>query len=237
MVGIGIVRQAGSNTIEISDQALAMLDRLRDRFPDMEMTVTNDDALFIRKSVSEVITTLAITVALVVTTLWIFIGSFRATIVPAISIPVALFGAIAAIWLMGFSINILTLLALVLATGLIVDDAIVVTENIQRRRNLGLGPRAAAVLGTREVFFAVVATTAVLVAVFVPIAFLPSTAGRLFREFGGVLAAAVIISSFVALSLVPAFTAKLPPSAGLIIDLHLPAYGSPSFMKKRCAGH
>ena len=215
VVGIGVVRQAGSNTIEISDQALAMLDRLRDRFPDMEMTVTNDDALFIRKSVSEVITTLAITVALVVTTLWIFIGSLRATIVPAISIPVALFGAIAAIWLMGFSINILTLLALVLATGLIVDDAIVVTENIQRRRNLGLGPRAAAVLGTREVFFAVVATTAVLVAVFVPIAFLPSTAGRLFREFGGVLAAAVIISSFVALSLVPAFTAKLPPSAGL----------------------
>jgi hydrophobe/amphiphile efflux-1 (HAE1) family protein len=214
VVGLGVIRQAGSNTIEISDQALAMLDRLRERFPDLEMTVTNDDALFIRKSVSEVITTLAITVALVVTTLWVFIGSFRATIVPAFSIPIALFGAIAAIWLMGFSINILTLLALVLATGLIVDDAIVVTENIQRRRSLGLGPRAAAVLGTREVFFAVIATTAVLVAVFVPIAFLPSTAGRLFREFGGVLAAAVIISSFVALSLVPAFTAKLPKTAG-----------------------
>src|SRR6056300_117158 len=214
VVGLGVIRQAGSNTIEISDQALAMLDRLRERFPDLEMTVTNDDALFIRKSVSEVITTLAITVALVVTTLWVFIGSFRATIVPAFSIPIALFGAIAAIWLMGFSINILTLLALVLATGLIVDDAIVVTENIQRRRSLGLGPRAAAVLGTREVFFAVIATTAVLVAVFVPIAFLPSTAGRLFREFGGVLAAAVVISSFVALSLVPAFTAKLPKTAG-----------------------
>jgi hydrophobe/amphiphile efflux-1 (HAE1) family protein len=214
VVGLGVIRQAGSNTIEISDQALAMLDRLRERFPDLEMTVTNDDALFIRKSVSEVITTLAITVVLVITTLWVFIGSFRATIVPAFSIPIALFGAIAAIWLMGFSINILTLLALVLATGLIVDDAIVVTENIQRRRSLGLGPRAAAVLGTREVFFAVIATTAVLVAVFVPIAFLPSTAGRLFREFGGVLAAAVIISSFVALSLVPAFTAKLPKTAG-----------------------
>uniref|UniRef100_UPI003F69A4BC efflux RND transporter permease subunit n=1 Tax=Aequoribacter sp. TaxID=2847771 RepID=UPI003F69A4BC len=214
VVGLGVIRQAGSNTIEISDQALTMLDQLRDRFPDLEMTVTNDDALFIRKSVSEVITTLAITVVLVVATLWVFIGSFRATIVPAFSIPIALFGAIAALWLMDFSINILTLLALVLATGLIVDDAIVVTENIQRRRSMGLGPRAAAVLGTREVFFAVVATTAVLVAVFVPIAFLPSTAGRLFREFGGVLAAAVIISSFVALSLVPAFTAKLPKSAG-----------------------
>ncbi|WP_224798332.1 efflux RND transporter permease subunit [Idiomarina abyssalis] len=214
VVGLGVIRQAGSNTIEISDKALAVLERLRERFPDMEMSITNDDAQFIRKSVAEVVTTLAITIALVVATLWVFIGSFRATIIPAFSIPVALFGAVAAIWLMGFSINILTLLALVLATGLIVDDAIVVTENIQRRRSMGLGSRAAAVLGTREVFFAVVATTAVLVAVFVPIAFLPSTAGRLFREFGGVLAAAVVISSFVALSLVPAFTARLPKSAG-----------------------
>jgi hydrophobe/amphiphile efflux-1 (HAE1) family protein len=214
VVGLGVIRQAGSNTIEISDKALAVLDRLRERFPDMEMSITNDDAQFIRKSVAEVVTTLAITIALVVATLWVFIGSFRATIIPAFSIPVALFGAVAAIWLMGFSINILTLLALVLATGLIVDDAIVVTENIQRRRSMGLGSRAAAVLATREVFFAVVATTAVLVAVFVPIAFLPSTAGRLFREFGGVLAAAVVISSFVALSLVPAFTARLPKSAG-----------------------
>jgi len=214
VVGLGVIRQAGSNTIEISDQALLVLDRLRDRFPDMEMHITNDDAQFIRTSVAEVVTTLAITIVLVIATLWVFIGSFRATIIPAFSIPVALFGAIAAIWLMGFSINILTLLALVLATGLIVDDAIVVTENIQRRRSMGLGSRAAAVLATREVFFAVVATTAVLVAVFVPIAFLPSTAGRLFREFGGVLAAAVVISSFVALSLVPAFTARLPESAG-----------------------
>lgn len=214
VVGLGVIRQAGSNTIEISDQALAVLERLRERFPDMEMRITNDDAQFIRTSVAEVVTTLAITIVLVVATLWVFIGSFRATIIPAFSIPVALFGAIAAIWLMGFSINILTLLALVLATGLIVDDAIVVTENIQRRRSMGLGSRAAAVLATREVFFAVVATTAVLVAVFVPIAFLPSTAGRLFREFGGVLAAAVVISSFVALSLVPAFTARLPKSAG-----------------------
>jgi len=214
VVGLGVIRQAGSNTIEISDRAIQALERLRDRFPDMEMTITNDDAQFIRKSVAEVVTTLAITIVLVVGTLWVFIGSFRATIIPALSIPVALFGAVAAIWLMGFSVNILTLLALVLATGLIVDDAIVVTENIQRRRNMGLGSRAAAVLATREVFFAVVATTAVLVAVFVPIAFLPSTAGRLFREFGGVLAAAVVISSFVALSLVPAFTARLPKSAG-----------------------
>ena len=150
---------------------------------------------------------------LVVVTLLVFIGSWRATIVPALSIPVSLAGALGVIWMLGFSINILTLLALVLATGMIVDDAIVVSENIQRRRGMGLGARAAAVIGTREVFFAVVATTAVLASVFIPIAFLPSTAGRLFREFGGVLAGAVIISSFVALSLVPALTARLPVKA------------------------
>ncbi|MFQ3220205.1 MAG: hydrophobe/amphiphile efflux-1 (HAE1) family protein [Paraglaciecola sp.] len=210
VVGLGVIRQASSNTIEISDQALAMVEELRLRFPDLELTVTSDDAEFIRGSVEEVITSLSLTIALVVLTLWVFIGSGRATIVPAISIPVSLVGALAVMWGLGFSINILTLLALVLATGLIVDDAIVVTENIQRRRSMGLGTRAAAVLGTREVFFAVVATTAVLAAVFIPIAFLPSTAGRLFREFGGVLASAVIISSFVALTLVPAMTAKLP---------------------------
>jgi hydrophobe/amphiphile efflux-1 (HAE1) family protein len=210
VVGLGVIRQASSNTIDISDQALAMVEELRLRFPDLTLTVTSDDAEFIRGSVEEVITSLSLTIALVVLTLWVFIGSGRATIVPAISIPVSLVGALAVMWGLGFSINILTLLALVLATGLIVDDAIVVTENIQRRRSMGLGARAAAVLGTREVFFAVVATTAVLAAVFIPIAFLPSTAGRLFREFGGVLASAVIISSFVALTLVPALTAKLP---------------------------
>ena len=213
VIGLGVIRQARSNTIEISDEVLALVEQLKTRFPDLQMQVTSDDAEFIRSSVEEVITSLLLTIVLVVATLWLFIGSGRATIIPALSIPVSLIGALAAIWLMGFSINILTLLALVLATGLIVDDAIVVTENIQRRRAMGLGARAAAVIGTREVFFAVVATTAVLVAVFVPIAFLPSTAGRLFREFGGVLAIAVIISSFVALSLVPALTARLPLKA------------------------
>ncbi|WJG10315.1 efflux RND transporter permease subunit [Aliiglaciecola sp. LCG003] len=210
VIGLGILRQASSNTIEISDEVLAMVNDLRQRFPELKITVTSDDAEFIRGSVEEVITSLAFTIALVIATLWVFIGSGRATIVPALAIPVSLVGALATIWMLGFSINILTLLALVLATGLIVDDAIVVSENIQRRRGMGLGARAAAVIGSREVFFAVVATTAVLAAVFIPIAFLPSTAGRLFREFGGVLASAVIISSFVALSLVPALTARLP---------------------------
>ncbi|PTB86351.1 multidrug transporter AcrB [Pseudidiomarina aestuarii] len=210
VLGLGIIRQARSNTIEISDDVLALAKRLDEQFTDLNIEVTSDDAKFIRSSVEEVITSLGLTILLVIATLWIFIGSGRATIIPAAAIPVALVGTISVIWLMGFSVNILTLLALVLATGLVVDDAIVVSENIQRRRAMGMGARAAAVIGTREVFFAVVATTAVLVAVFVPIAFLPSTAGRLFREFGGVLAAAVIISSFVALSLVPALTARLP---------------------------
>ncbi len=199
VIGLGVIRQARSNTIEISDNVLALVEQVKQRFPQLQIQVTSDDAEFIRSSVKEVLTSLALTIILVIATLWLFIGSGRATLIPALSIPVSLIGALAAIWFMGFSINILTLLALVLATGLIVDDAIVVTENIQRRRTMGLGARAAAVIGTREVFFAVVATTAVLVAVFVPIAFLPSTAGRLFREFGGVLAMSVIISSFVAL--------------------------------------
>nr|WP_136250547.1 efflux RND transporter permease subunit [Ningiella ruwaisensis] len=211
VIGLGVIRQARSNTIEISDEVLLMVESLRERFPDLNMTVTSDDAEFIRDSVNEVLQSLVFTIALVIFTLLVFIGKFRATLIPALAIPVSLIGSLALLWAFGFSINILTLLALVLATGLIVDDAIVVSENIQRRRAAGMGARAAAVIGTREVFFAVVATTAVLVAVFVPIAFLPSTAGRLFREFGGILAGSVIISSFVALSLVPALTAKIPP--------------------------
>ncbi|TLU67329.1 efflux RND transporter permease subunit [Thalassotalea litorea] len=211
VIGLGVIRQASANTIEISDLALDMVEEIKLRYPDLQVFVTSDDAQFIRSSVEEVIKSLAYTIALVVFTLWLFLGSWRATIVPALSIPVSLIGVLAIVWALGFSINILTLLALVLATGLIVDDAIVVSENIQRHKSLGVKSKAAAVVGSREVFFAVVATTAVLVAVFLPIAFLPSTAGKLFREFGGVLAGAVIISSLVALTLVPALKAKLKP--------------------------
>lgn len=211
VVGLGVLRQARSNTIQISDDVRQAVDRLNERFAgSVELQVTNDDAEFIRRSVTEVMITMALTACIVVATIWVFLGSFRATLVPSVAIPVALIGTVAAIWLFGFSINILTLLALVLATGLVVDDAIVVLENIQRRRAQGLGALAAAVLGTRQVFFAVVATTMVLVSVFVPIAFLPGTAGRLFREFGLVLAVAVAISAFVALSLVPAMASRLP---------------------------
>lgn len=208
IVGLGVVRQASSNTIEISSAIRADVERLNARFDDVRIDVVSDDAQFIRISVREVLITLAFTIAVVIGTMLVFFRAWRPTVVPSATIPVALVGVIAGIWLMGFSINLLTLLALVLATGLIVDDAIVVLENAQRLQNKGLGRRAAAVLGTRQVFFAVVATTAVLVSVFVPISFLPSEAGRLFREFGFVLAVSVIISSFVALSLVPALAAK-----------------------------
>jgi len=184
VVAMGIIREAQSNTLEISQGIHRALGPLNDRFNDVTLNVTEDNATFIKGSVREVIVSLLLTVGIVVATIWVFIGSLRITLVPSVAIPIALVGTVAAIWALGFSINILTLLALVLATGLVVDDAIVVLENIQRRRAQGLGARAAAVLGTRQVFFAVVATTAVLISVFVPIALLPSTAGRLFREFG-----------------------------------------------------
>ena len=208
VLGLGVVRQAKSNTLDISDGVSRAVARLNRRFDDVEISTIADEATFIRGSVREVAITLSIAVAIVVATIWLFIGSLRATLIPSVAIPLALIGTVAAIWLAGFSINLLTLLALVLATGMIVDDSIVVLENIQRRRSMALGSRAAAVLGTRQVFFAVVAMTLTLVSVFVPISFLPSTAGRLFREFGFVLAIAVVISSFVALSLVPALAAR-----------------------------
>lgn len=209
VIGLGVIRQARSNTIVISDGVQSAVRRINERFDELELTITDDQATFIRSSVSEVLLTLCLTVTIVIATIWLFTGSASATLIPSITIPVALVGTVACIWLFGFSINILTLLALVLATGLVVDDAIVVLENIQRRRAQGLGPRASAVLGTRQVFFAVVTTSLVLISVFIPISFLPSTAGRLFREFGVVLAGAVVISSFVALSLVPAIAARI----------------------------
>ena len=209
VLGLDVIRQANSNTMEISAGINAEVGRINARLDDVSIRVTDDQALFIRNSVFQVLVTLGLSMVIVVATIWVFMGNLRATLVPIIAIPVSLIGTIAAIWLFGFSINILTLLALVLATGLVVDDAIVVLENIQRQRASGTSVRASAVIGTRQVFFAVVATTAVLISVFVPISFLPSTAGKLFREFGIMLASAVIISSFVALSLVPAATVRL----------------------------
>jgi hydrophobe/amphiphile efflux-1 (HAE1) family protein len=210
VIGLGVIRQANSNTIAISDATRAAAERLDARFDDISIRVISDDAEFIRVSVREVAVTLVITVLVVMVVIFLFFGHLKPTLIPSTAIPVALIGVVAGIWALGFSINLLTLLALVLATGLVVDDAIVVLENAQRlQKEQGLGKKAAAVLGTRQVYFAVIATTAVLVSVFVPISFLPSETGRLFREFGFVLAIAVILSTFVAVSLVPALAAKI----------------------------
>lgn len=210
VLSLGIVRQASSNTVRISSNVEAVLDQLRQQMPDLRFVVTKDDALFIRGAIAEVLTSLGLALVIVIGVIWCFTASLRATLAPAVSIPVALLGSLAVIWALGFSLNLVTLLALVLATGLVVDDTIVVLENIQRRRADGLGPKAAAVLGTQQVFFAVIATTATLVAIFIPISFLPSEAGRIFSEFGFVLAATVLISSFVALSLCPMISSLVP---------------------------
>jgi hydrophobe/amphiphile efflux-1 (HAE1) family protein len=209
-IGIQIIRQAQANTIKVSDGVRAAVAELDRSLPDdVEIAITSDDATFIRESIREVIISLVLATVVVILVIFIFLRSARATVAPAIAIPVSLIGTVAAIWLAGFSINILTLLALVVATGLVVDDAIVVLENIARRRAMGLGPRAAAVLGTREIIFAVLSTTATLAAVFVPISFMPGIVGNLFSEFGFVLAFAVMVSSFVALTLCPMLAAKL----------------------------
>lgn len=209
-VGLGIVRQAQSNTLDISQGIRAAVDNLNKTLPKgVHITITSDDASFINGAIHEVEIALIVAVLSVVVVIFLFLWDARATFIPALSIPVALIGTFAAIYLAGFSVNILTLLALVLATGLVVDDAIVVLENIVRHRNLGVGPRAAAVMGTREVFFAVIATTLTLVAVFVPISFLPGQAGGLFREFGFVLAIAILLSAVVALTLCPMLASRL----------------------------
>ncbi len=209
-VGLGIIRQAQSNTLRISEGVREAVATLRNSLPEgVDIRITGDDATFVNGAIHEVEIALGLSVSLVLLIIYLFLRDWRATLIPGMSLPVALVGTLAAIYLAGFSVNILTLLALVLATGLVVDDAIVVLENIVRRRNEGMGPRAAAVLGTQEVFFAVIATSATLVAVFVPLSFLPGQTGGLFREFGFVLAISVMLSAVVALSLCPMLASRM----------------------------
>lgn len=209
-VGLGVIRQAQSNTLSISTGVKAAVDTMSANLPEgTRIVVTSDDAVFIEGALHEVELALGLSALIVVVVLYLFLRDWRATLIPAITMPVALIGTIVAIYMVGFSINILTLLAIVLATGLVVDDAIVVLENIVRRRTEGMGPRAAAVLGTQEVFFAVIATTATLAAVFIPLSFLPGQLGGLFREFGFVLAFAVGLSSIVALTLCPMLASRM----------------------------
>lgn len=210
VVGLGIVRQAGSNTIAIAAEVDKRLQAFNERSQDVTLVKTADNAVYIKGALKDVVYSLLFAVIVVLLVIALFLGQWRAVLIPAVTMPISLVGTLAAIWLFGFSLNLLTLLALVLATGLIVDDAIVVLENIQRRRSAGLEKMAAAVLGTRQVFFAVVATTITLISVFLPISFLPGETGGLFREFGLVLAIAVCISSFVAVTLCPMMASRLP---------------------------
>ncbi|MEO1251566.1 MAG: efflux RND transporter permease subunit [Pseudomonadota bacterium] len=209
-IGIGIVRQAQSNTMAVSAGVRAAVAELERTLPsNVSLTIPVDDSIFIEAAVNEVFKSMLFATAIVVIVIFAFLRSARATFIPAVTIPISLLGTVAALYLAGFSVNLITLLALVMATGLVVDDAIVVTENIQRWRAKGAGKRAAAIIGAREIVFAVLATTATLAAVFIPISFLPGQAGRLFSEFGFVLAFAVMVSSFVALTLCPVLTVRL----------------------------
>ena len=210
MVGLGIIKQSKANTLEVVRSARKEMITIRDSLP-VGTTITNsyDSSVFIQGSINEVYNTLAIAMLMVVLVIFLFLGNIRATIIPAVTVPVALIGSMIVLSALGFSINLLTLLALVLAIGLVVDDAIVVLENIYRRIENGQPPLKAAFEGGREVAFAVIATTMVLVAVFVPLVFLSGNVGRLFTEFALAIAAAVVFSSLTALSLTPMMCSKL----------------------------
>ena len=208
-IGMGIIRQSKSNTVAVSDLVMAELDQIRETLPP-EVTIAEsyDESIFIRASIKEVVFTLAIAVSLVILVIFLFLRSWRATLIPTVTIPVAVIGAFIGLGALGFSINVLTLLAVILAIGLVVDDAIVMLENIQRRIDEGEPPLLAAYRGARQVAFAVIATTLTLIAVFVPISFMGGNVGRLFAEFGFTLAAAVAVSSVVALTLTPMLCSK-----------------------------
>jgi HAE1 family hydrophobic/amphiphilic exporter-1 len=217
-IGLGIVRQAQSNTLDISAGVKKVVAELDGSLPpDVSIRITSNEANFIGGALQKVLETLFEATLIVVAVIFLFLRSWRATIIPAVTVPIALIGTLAAIYMAGFSLNILTLLAIVLATGLVVDDAIVVLENIERHRAQGMGPRAAAVLGARQVFFAVLATTATLAAVFIPISFFPGRAGRLFSEFGFVMAFSVGLSMLVALTLTPMLASRLLKEEGAAV--------------------
>ncbi len=209
-VGLGIVRQSRSNALEVARLTREEVDRINAGLPDdLRIDLSFDSTVFVAEAIKEVWRTLAIAFFLVVAIIYLFLGSFRAVLIPAVVVPVSLIGVFAVLQAFGFSINILTLLALVLAIGLVVDDSIVVLENIQRRVDLGEPRLVAADRGGRQVFFAVIATTAVVVAVFAPLAFLSGFIGRLFVELALTVSSAVMISSFVALTLTPMMSSKL----------------------------
>ncbi|SMD42998.1 multidrug efflux pump [Aquiflexum balticum DSM 16537] len=210
MVGVVLVPLPGSNTIEILDEFYRRLEFIKKDLPDdVLLDIGFDSTKYIRNSISEVQQTIFVAFILVVTIIFLFLRDWRTTFIPVLTIPISLIGVFFIMYLMDFSINVLTLLGIVLSIGLVVDDAIVVLENIYTRIEKGESPDIAAEKGAEEIFFAVIATTVALAAVFLPVIFLTGTTGRLFREFGIVVAGAVIISSFVALTMTPMLSSKL----------------------------
>jgi len=208
-IGLGIVKTSTANSLDVARAVRAEADKIRPTLPEgTDIFVAFDTTVFIESAVERVYHTLVEAIVLVLIVIWLFLGSFRAALIPAVTVPVCLIAAFIPLYAFGFSINLLTLLALVLCIGLVVDDAIVVLENIQRRADLGEPALVAAARGTKQVAFAVIATTAVLVAVFLPVGFMEGNTGRLFRELSVALAGAVALSAFVALTLTPMMSSK-----------------------------
>ena len=214
-IALGVIKQATANPLEVSEEVRAVLPRITQSLPSgMEVRVAHDRSVFIAESIKNVYRTIAEAAVLVVLIIFLFLRSFRATLIPLVTIPVSLIGAFALMYALDFSINTLTLLALVLAIGLVVDDAIVMLENIYRHVEEGMTPVKAALLGSREISFAVIAMTITLAAVYAPIGFMTGVTGRLFTEFAWTLAGAVIVSGFVALTLTPMMCSKLLRQGG-----------------------
>ena len=210
MVGVVVVPQPGANHIEIADAVYQRMEQMQKDLPeDIEYTYGFDNTKFIRASINEVKNTVYEAFVLVIIIIFLFLRDWRVTLIPCIVIPVSLIGAFFVMYVAGFSINVLTMLAVVLSVGLVVDDAIVMTENIYIRIEQGMRPFKAGIEGSKEILFAVISTTITLVAVFLPIVFMEGTSGRLFREFSFVVAGSVIISSFAALTFTPMLATKL----------------------------
>lgn len=210
MIAVAVIPQPGTNYLDIADAFYAEYEKLKKDLPeDFRLNVVIDDTVFVRKAVTEVAETLLISIVLVILVIFLFFRKWSLAVRPLIDIPVSLIFTFFIMWIFGFSVNVLTLLAIVLATGLVVDDGIVVTENIFKKVEEGMHPIEAAIKGSNEIFFAVISISVTLAAVFLPVIFLEGFVGRLFREFGVVLGAAVLISAFVSLTLTPMLNAYL----------------------------
>jgi hydrophobe/amphiphile efflux-1 (HAE1) family protein len=210
LVGVAVVPLPGANYLDIASEFYKQFERLKKDLPkDIKLNIAIDNTIFVKKSVIEVAETLGISIILVILIIFLFFRDWAIAFRPLIDIPVSLIATFFIMWLFGFSINVLTLLAIVLATGLVVDDGIVVTENIFKKVEEGMSPIEAAIKGSNEIFFAVISISITLAAVFLPVIFLEGFVGRLFREFGVVIGAAVLISAFVSLTLTPMLNAYL----------------------------